>query len=127
MGAGEHLVDEKGSHEDRFEFAKKSDIVVCCLTMNTETAGIINKEFVSSMRKGGLLVNIARGGLLDYEAVHNGLKSGHLGGVTECSYRSMAKVVGDVALQLHSGKPLTGIEQLEVDSRALKVTCQASN
>ncbi|PWA83411.1 D-isomer specific 2-hydroxyacid dehydrogenase family protein [Artemisia annua] len=139
--SGEHLVDEKGSHEDIFEFAKKSDIVVCCLTMNSETAGIINKDFISSMRKGGLLVNIARGGLLDYEAVHNGLKSGHLGGlgidvawtepfdpddpilkfpnvlltphvagVTERSYRSMAKVVGDVALQLHSGKPLTGIE-----------------
>ncbi|KAJ0707951.1 putative D-isomer specific 2-hydroxyacid dehydrogenase, NAD-binding domain-containing protein [Helianthus annuus] len=93
------------------------------------------------MRKGGLLVNIARGGLLDYKAVYEGLESGHLGGVgmdvawmepfdpndpilkfpnvlltphvagvTESSYRSMAKVVGDVALQLHSGKPLTGIE-----------------
>lgn len=137
----EDLVDEKGSHEDIYEFAKISDIVVCCLTMNSETAGIINTNFISSMRKGGLLVNIARGGLLDYEAVHNGLKSGHLGGlgidvawtepfdpddpilkfpnviltphvagVTESSYRSMAKVVGDVALQLHSGKSLTGIE-----------------
>nr|XP_043606993.1 hydroxypyruvate reductase [Erigeron canadensis] len=140
-GTHEDLVDEKGSHDDIYEFAKISDIVVCCLTMNRETAGVINKNFISSMRKGGLLVNIARGGLLDYEAIHNGLKSGHLGGlgidvawtepfdpddpvlkfpnvlltphvagVTEHSYRSMAKVVGDVALQLHSGKPLTGIE-----------------
>ncbi|KAI7734152.1 hypothetical protein M8C21_014121 [Ambrosia artemisiifolia] len=104
-------------------------------------AGIVNNNFISSMRKGGLLVNIARGGLLDYKAVYDGLESGHLGGlgidvawtepfdpndpilkfpnviltphvagVTESSYRSMAKVVGDVALQLHSGKPLTGIE-----------------
>lgn len=140
-GSLENFVDKKGSHEDVYEFAKKSDIIVCCLTMNKETAGIINKSFISAMKKGGLLVNIARGGLLDYEAIHNGLKSGHLGGlgidvawtepfdpddpilkfenviltphvagVTEHSYRSMAKVVGDVALQLHSGKPLTGIE-----------------
>lgn len=140
-GTHEDLVDEKGSHEHIYEFAKISDIVVCCLTMNNETAGIINKKFVSSMRKGGLLVNIARGGLLDYEAVYNSLKSGHLGGlgidvawtepfdpddpilkfpnvlltphvagVTECSYRFMAKVVGDVAIQLQSGKPFTGIE-----------------
>lgn len=140
-GTHDNLVDEKGSHEDIHEFAKISDIIVCCLTMNSETAGIINKKFISSMKKGGLLVNIARGGLLDYEAVYNGLNSGHLGGlgadvawtepfdpndpilkfpnvlltphvagVTERSYRSMAKVVGDVAIQLQLGEPLTGIE-----------------
>ncbi|XP_039801569.1 D-3-phosphoglycerate dehydrogenase-like isoform X1 [Panicum virgatum] len=34
----------------------------------------------------------------------------HVAGVTEYSYRTMAKVVGDVALQLHSGEPFTGIE-----------------
>ena len=76
--------------------------------------------------QGSLLVNIARGGLLDYSAVFEYLKSGHLGGlgidvawtepfdpndpilkldnviitphvagVTEHSYRSMAKVVGN--------------------------------
>ncbi|MFS8035129.1 putative hydroxypyruvate reductase [Helianthus anomalus] len=140
-GTHEDSVDEKGSHEDIYEFAKKSDIVVCCLTMNSQTVGTVNESFISSMREGGLLVNIARGGLLDYKAVYEGLESGHLGGVgmdvawtepfdpndpilkfpnvlltphvagvTESSYRSMAKVVGDVALQLHSGKPLTGIE-----------------
>ncbi|XP_021999009.1 hydroxypyruvate reductase isoform X2 [Helianthus annuus] len=140
-GTHDDSVDEKGSHEDIYEFAKKSDIVVCCLIMNSQTVGTVNENFISSMRKGGLLVNIARGGLLDYKAVYEGLESGHLGGVgmdvawtepfdpndpilkfpnvlltphvagvTESSYRSMAKVVGDVALQLHSGKPLTGIE-----------------
>ncbi|KDO36140.1 hypothetical protein CISIN_1g044647mg, partial [Citrus sinensis] len=90
---------------------------------------------------GSLLVNIVRGGLLDYEVVAHYLESGHLGGlgldvawtkpfdpnnpilkfqivlitphvggVTEHSYRSTAKVVGDVALQLHAGTPLRGIE-----------------
>ncbi|KAJ7982586.1 glyoxylate/hydroxypyruvate reductase HPR3 [Quillaja saponaria] len=135
------LVDEKGNHEDIHDFACKADIVVCCLSLNSQTAGIINKQFISLMKKGALLVNIARGGLLDYEAVAYNLESGHLGGlgidvawtepfdptdpilkfknviitphvagVTEQSYRSMAKVVGDVLLQLHAGSPLTGIE-----------------
>uniref|UniRef100_A0A2N9INH6 D-isomer specific 2-hydroxyacid dehydrogenase catalytic domain-containing protein n=1 Tax=Fagus sylvatica TaxID=28930 RepID=A0A2N9INH6_FAGSY len=121
------LVDEKGGHEDIHKFASNADIVVCCLSLNRQT--------------GAILVNIARGGLLDYEAVLYHLKSGHLGGlgidvswsepfdpddpilkfknvvitphvagVTEHSYRSMAKVVGDVALQLHAGAPFTGIE-----------------
>ncbi|XP_058203313.1 uncharacterized protein LOC131317744 isoform X1 [Rhododendron vialii] len=135
------LVDEKGAHEHIQNFASNADIVVCCLSMNSQTAGIVNKTFLSSMKKGALLVNVARGGLLDYEAVLFYLTSGHLGGlgmdvawtepfdpddpilkfpnvlitphvagVTEHAYRFMAKVVGDVALQLHAGAPLTGIE-----------------
>ncbi|GLT82046.1 hypothetical protein SLE2022_004600 [Rubroshorea leprosula] len=141
-GITDDLVDEKGSHEDLHRFASNADIVVCCLILNKETAGIVNKSFISSMRKGALLVNIARGGLLDYEAVAQHLQSDHLGGlgidvawtepfdpsdpilkfnnvlitphvagVTEHSYRSMAKIVGDVALQIHAGSTqLTGIE-----------------
>ncbi|KAJ8769964.1 hypothetical protein K2173_009046 [Erythroxylum novogranatense] len=140
-GINDDLVDEKGSHEDIHKFAGNADIVVCCLRMNKETVGIVDGFFLSSMRKGAILVNIARGGLLNYDAVRHHLNSGHLGGlgidvawtepfdpqdhilrfnnvlitphvagVTEHSYRSMAKVVGDVALQLHAGAPLTGIE-----------------
>ncbi|KAI9101477.1 hypothetical protein K1719_023959 [Acacia pycnantha] len=135
------LVDLKGNHEDMYDFAKEADIVVCCLRLNSETVGMINYKFISSMKKGALLVNIARGGLIDYESVAHQLESGHLGGlgtdvawtepfdpddpilkhknvimtphvagVTEYSYRSMAKVVGDVALQLHAGLSLTGVE-----------------
>ncbi|OVA03760.1 D-isomer specific 2-hydroxyacid dehydrogenase [Macleaya cordata] len=135
------LVDKKGGPKDLYNFAREADIVVPCLLLNSETAGIVNKKFLSSMKKGALLVNIARGGVLDYEAVASHLESGHLGGlgidvawtepfnpddpilkfqnvlitphvagVTEYSYRTMAQVVGDTALQLHAGKPLTGVE-----------------
>ncbi|KAI3921199.1 hypothetical protein MKW98_012769 [Papaver atlanticum] len=135
------LVDKKGGPEDLYDFAQEADIVVTCLLMNSETAGIVDKKFVSAMKKGALLVNIARGGLLDYDAVKSNLESGHLGGlgidvawtepfdpddpilklqnvlitphvagVTEYSYRSMAKVAGDTALELHAGTPLTGVE-----------------
>ncbi|RLN29506.1 hypothetical protein C2845_PM05G20170 [Panicum miliaceum] len=34
----------------------------------------------------------------------------HVAGITEYSLRTTAKIVGDVALQLHSGEPFTGIE-----------------
>ncbi|KAJ4757095.1 D-3-phosphoglycerate dehydrogenase [Rhynchospora pubera] len=135
------LVDKKGTPENMYEFAGEADIVVACLSLNKETAGVVDAKFVSSMKKGSLLVNIARGGILDYNAVYQHLETGHLGGlgidvawfepfdpddpilklpnvlitphvggVTECSYRAMAKVVGDCALQLHEGKPFTVIE-----------------
>uniref|UniRef100_A0A0E0E9Y7 Phosphoglycerate dehydrogenase n=1 Tax=Oryza meridionalis TaxID=40149 RepID=A0A0E0E9Y7_9ORYZ len=126
----DELVDKKGGPEDMYEFAGEADIV-----------GIVDHKFLSAMKKGSYLVNIARGRLLDYDAVFNHLKSGHLGGlgidvawtepydpedpilkfsnviitphiagVTEYSYRTMAKVVGDVALKLHSGEPITEVE-----------------
>ncbi|XP_078170034.1 D-isomer specific 2-hydroxyacid dehydrogenase family protein isoform X2 [Carex rostrata] len=135
------LVDKKGTPENMYEFAGEADIVVACLSLNKETAGIVDAKFVSSMKKGSLLVNIARGGILDYDSVYEHLKTGHLGGlgidvawfepfnpddpilklpnvlitphvggVTEYSYRTMAKVVGDCALELHEGKPFTVIE-----------------
>ncbi|KAH9781201.1 D-isomer specific 2-hydroxyacid dehydrogenase family protein [Citrus sinensis] len=80
-GIIDDLVDEKGCHEDIFKFASMADVVVCCLSLNKQTAGIVNKSFLSSMKKGSLLVNIARGGLLDYEAIAHYLESGHLGGL----------------------------------------------
>ncbi|GER49965.1 D-3-phosphoglycerate dehydrogenase [Striga asiatica] len=139
------LVEEKGCPPDTLKFASRADIVVCCLTMNNETAGILNETFISSMKKGAFLINIARGGLMDYEAVFRNLKSGHLGGLgidvawsepfdpddpilkfpnviytphiagaTKESYESRAKVVADVALQLHAGKPVTDLLGVEI-------------
>ncbi|KAF3772310.1 D-3-phosphoglycerate dehydrogenase [Nymphaea thermarum] len=134
-------LDKKGVLENLYQFAGDADIVAVCMALNDKTVGIVDKEFLSSMKKGAILVNVARGGLLDYEAIKSSLESGHLGGlgidvawtepfdpddpilkhpnvlitphiagVTEYSYRSMAKVVGDCALQLHAGTALTGIE-----------------
>lgn len=135
------LIDEKGSNECLYEFAKQADIVVTCATLTSETVGMVNVKFLSSMKKGAFLVNVARGGLLDYEAVKASLECGHLGGlgtdvawfepfdpadpiiqhpkvlitphvagVTEVSYRNMAKVIGDCALHLNNGESFIGIE-----------------
>jgi len=135
------LIDEKGGNECLYDFASRADIVVTCATMTSETVGMVNAKFLSLMKKGAFLVNVARGGLLDYEAVKASLESGHLGGlgadvawfepfdpadpilqhpkvfitphvagVTEFSYRNMAKIIGDCALHLHNGDSLVGVE-----------------
>ncbi|KAM3274331.1 hypothetical protein ACQJBY_043453 [Aegilops geniculata] len=135
------LVDKKGGPEDMYELAREADIVITCMTLNNESVGIVDHKFLSALKKGSYLINIARGRLLDYTAVFNHLESGHLGGlgidvawtepfdpedpvlkfpnviitphvagITEYSYRTMAKVVGDVALKLHAGEPFTEIE-----------------
>ncbi|XP_066168193.1 uncharacterized protein [Oryza sativa Japonica Group] len=63
----DELVDKKGGPEDMYEFTGEADIVITCLLLSNET--------------GSYLVNIARGHILDYDAVFDHLKSGHLGGL----------------------------------------------
>ncbi|CAK9856119.1 unnamed protein product, partial [Sphagnum jensenii] len=78
---GDQRIDEKGGIECLLEFASRADIIVTCCVLNHETAGIVNRTFLREMKKGARLVNVARGGLLDYEAVKEALASGQLGGL----------------------------------------------
>jgi phosphonate dehydrogenase len=67
---------------------KVADIVVLGLPLTEATTGLINAEAIGRMRRGALLVNPARGSLVDEAAVADALESGHLGGyaadVFEC-------------------------------------------
>jgi len=49
--------------------------------LNETTRNLIGKEEIGMMRKGVRLINSARGGIFNEEALVQGLKSGHLGGV----------------------------------------------
>ena len=48
--------------------------------MTVETNHLISREVLASMKPGTILVNTARGGLVDTEALIDALESGHLGG-----------------------------------------------
>ncbi|KAE8355982.1 hypothetical protein BDV28DRAFT_11751 [Aspergillus coremiiformis] len=63
------------------DLLQRSDIVSLHCPLTDETRHIMNEENLSRMKKGALLVNTSRGGLVDTKAVINALKSGQLGGV----------------------------------------------
>lgn len=56
----------------------KSDIVTLHLPYNKETHHIINSENISEFKKGAILVNNARGGLVETQAILTGLTEGHI-------------------------------------------------
>ncbi len=58
----------------------KSDIVTLHLPYNKDTHHIINIENISKFKKGALLINNARGGLVETQAILDGLTSGILSG-----------------------------------------------
>ena len=49
--------------------------------LNDETRGLVGRDEIASMRRGVRLVNCARGGIFDVQALAEGLESGQLGGV----------------------------------------------
>lgn len=57
-----------------------SDIVTLHVPLVSETRNLIDGEALARMKEGALLVNAARGGLVDEEALAEALRSGHLGG-----------------------------------------------
>lgn len=57
-----------------------ADIVSLHLPCTPATTNIINRDTLSKMRKGAILINTARGGLVDETALADTLESGHLWG-----------------------------------------------
>jgi D-3-phosphoglycerate dehydrogenase len=62
------------------ELLERADIISLHCELNAATAGLINMAALTKVRRGALLVNTARGGLLDEPAVLSALNSGHLAG-----------------------------------------------
>lgn len=71
---------EKMYHISRLqEVLPQSDVVVLTLPLTEQTRHLFNKEAFDGMKKGAILVNIARGGVVDTQALVSALDS-HLGG-----------------------------------------------
>ncbi|MBQ1234115.1 MAG: D-2-hydroxyacid dehydrogenase, partial [Oscillospiraceae bacterium] len=62
------------------ELLAQSDVISLHCPLNTQTDKMINAAAIQKMKDGALLLNTARGGLLDEQAVADALNSGKLGG-----------------------------------------------
>jgi D-3-phosphoglycerate dehydrogenase / 2-oxoglutarate reductase len=56
----------------------ESHVVSIHLLLNDETRGLLSREKIAGMRKGVILVNTARGAIVDEDAMIEALKSGHI-------------------------------------------------
>ena len=70
VGAGKAALDD---------LLRRSGVVSLHARLTDETRGMIGAEQIARMPEGSVLINAARGGLLDYEALCDALESGHLG------------------------------------------------
>jgi D-3-phosphoglycerate dehydrogenase len=58
----------------------QSDLVTIHVPLNDETRHMIGRRELAQMKKGALIVNACRGGVIDEQALYEALKSGHLFG-----------------------------------------------
>lgn len=78
----EELAKELGfSYVDFQNLLKESDIVSLHLPYTKETHHLINKQNIEFFKRGSFLINTARGGLVETEALVLGLEKGILAGV----------------------------------------------
>ena len=62
------------------ELLEKSDVISLHIPRTEETAHIINKETIHRMKDGAILLNVARGGVVEEQALYEALKSDKLEG-----------------------------------------------
>jgi phosphoglycerate dehydrogenase-like enzyme len=73
-------LDAYYSTSERDTAFAQTDILVLCSRLVPEIAGVIDAGAFRSLRPGACLVNAARGGLVDYNALYTALATGRLGG-----------------------------------------------
>ncbi len=62
------------------EVLAESDVISVHLPKTPETLGLIGKDELATCKPGAIVINAARGGLVDEAALAEALHSGHLGG-----------------------------------------------
>jgi len=99
-----HRGDEVAEFVDDFDtLLARSDVVSIHSALTESTKNILNRETIAKMKDGAFVINTARGGIIDEDALYEACKSGKLAGA---------------ALDVYSTEPYRG-KLLELDNVCL--------
>ena len=84
---GAHVIAYNRTRRDDFEYTdlddlcKRADIISIHLPLNADTEKLIDKEHISLMKKTAVVVNVARGAVVDEESLTNAVINGDIGAI----------------------------------------------
>ena len=127
---GEDKADKMGVEKVELdELLKKADFITLHVPLTEQTRNVLSRENLAKTKKGVRIINCARGGLVDEEALVEMLKSGHVAGAaidvfsTEPATDSPLFNLPNVVCTPHLGAATTEAQE----NVALQVAEQMSN
>lgn len=78
------------------ELVSKSDVITMHVPETAQTKNIINKSLLKHFKKGAILINYARGNVVDLEALRKAIIEGHVGGAAVDVFPEEPEKNGDV-------------------------------
>jgi glyoxylate/hydroxypyruvate reductase len=60
------------------ELLRQSDFVIIACALNEKTRNMFNEKAFAQMKNDAMLINIARGGIVDQDALYDALKNGQI-------------------------------------------------
>ena len=99
------------------DLVRISDAVTMHVPLNNDTKGLFDDYALQNMRKGAILINTSRGGIVDEDALVKYLKNGHLGGAMLDVFESEP---------LTESKPFTGLSNLILTPHIAGVTVESN-
>jgi phosphoglycerate dehydrogenase-like enzyme len=98
------------------EILSRSDILSIHLPLTDETRGLIGGDELAKMRRGAILLNLARGKIVDTAALAEAVKRGHLSGVGVDVYDPEP---------IRSDNPLIGLENVMLTPHVAGATLES--
>ncbi len=92
VGRSPRFEELGGQYVDVATLQGEADIISLHCPLTPQTHHIVDARFLAGTKKGSLLVNTSRGGLIDTEAGIEALKSGQLGGLAIDVYEQEASL-----------------------------------
>jgi len=103
------------SYKSLDEILLQSDIISLHLPLTDETKHIINKNNIKKIKRGAFLVNTARGGLIETEALVLGLKEGVLAGVALDVLEGEKELMEEIEILTEGYQKTTDLKTLVLD------------
>jgi phosphoglycerate dehydrogenase-like enzyme len=98
--ARNQVADAVAGHAPLNSLLERSDIVSLHLPLTAETERLIDHAAIARMKRGAVLINTARGGLVDQTALTDALRSGRLGGAGLDVFVDEPVASGEILLSL---------------------------
>ncbi|MBP2706650.1 2-hydroxyacid dehydrogenase [Microbispora sp. RL4-1S] len=99
------------------DLVASSDVLVLVVPLTAETRGMLDERRLAAMPTGSIVVNAARGGLVDHAALLTAVESGHLAGAALDVYDPEPPAAGD---------PIRACDRILLSPHAAGATSQAT-